>query len=119
MPLPWVRLDTTFPSNPKILAMLSEKDGYRAGFVWACALAYSGAQGTDGFVPREAMPFIHCRKSDADRLVRHGLWWEQDGGWMIHGWEEFQESNSETQQRRKKAQAAAMARWAKEKGRAS
>ena len=113
MPLPWVRLDTSFASNPKLLAMLREKDGHRAGFVYLCGLGYSGAHGTDGFIPCEALPFIHGRQSDAGQLMRHGFWREQPGGWLIHGWEEFQESNAETQARRARAQAAAMARWEK------
>jgi hypothetical protein len=111
VPLPWVRLDTAFPYNPKLLAMLAEKDGHRAGLVYVCSLGYSGAHGTDGFIPREALPFIHGRPPDAERLVRHGFWREQPGGWLIHGWAEFQESSSETQERRKRAQAAAQARW--------
>jgi|SRR5215469_12549018 len=111
MPLPWVRLDTSFPSNPKLLAMLTEKDGHRAAFVYLCALGYSGAHGTDGFIPREALLHIHGRTSDTERLVRHGFWWPQPGGWLIHGWDEFQESNDETKQRRARAQAGAAARW--------
>jgi len=112
MPLPWVRLDTTFPSNPKLLAMLSEeKDGYRAGLVYLCGLSYCGAHGTDGFIPREALGFIHGRLSDASLLVRYGFWWTQPGGWLINGWEEFQESSPETKARRKRAQAGAAARW--------
>lgn len=113
MPLPWVRLDTSFASNPKLLAMLREKDGHRAGFVYLCGLGYSGAHGTDGFLPHEALPFIHGRSADAERLVRNGFWRKQSGGWLIHGWDEFQESNAETQARRSRAQAAAMARWEK------
>jgi hypothetical protein len=111
MPLPWVRLDTTFPSNPKLLAMLAEKDGHRAGLVYLCSLAYSGAHGTDGFIPREALTHIHCRLSDATRLVKHGLWEDQAGGWLIHDWMQFQESSLETQQRRQRAQNGAAARW--------
>src|SRR6185437_16440292 len=87
------------------------KDGHRAGLVYICSLGYSGAHGTDGFIPREALPFIHGRQADANRLVMHGFWREQPGGWLINGWNEFQESNAETQERRKRAQAAAMARW--------
>lgn len=112
MALPWVRLDCGFSRNPKLLAMLPEKDGYRAGLAYLCGLAYSGEQGTDGFIPREALPFIHCRVVDAERLVRNGFWWDQPGGWLINGWAEFQESTEETQQRRKRAQAGAAARWA-------
>ena len=113
MPLPWVRLVTSFASNPKLLAMLLEKDGHRAAFVYLCSLGYSGAHGTDGFLIHECLPFIHGRQADAERLVRHGFWRVQPGGWLIHGWDEFQESNAETQSRRARAQAAAMARWEK------
>jgi hypothetical protein len=113
MPLPWVRLDTAFPYNPKLLAMFQERDGHRAGLVYICGLSYAGAHGTDGFIPREALPFVHGRITDADRLVRFGFWRKQRGGWLINGWNEFQESNEETQLRRKRAQAAAQARWEK------
>ncbi len=111
MPLPWVRLDTSFPANHKLLAMLREKDGYRAAVVYLCSLSHSGAQGADGFIPAEALVFIHGRQADADRLVRHGFWKPQPGGWLINDWNEFQESNAETQARRERAQAAARARW--------
>ena len=111
MPLPWVRLDTAFPYNPKLLAMATEKDGHRAGLVYVCSLAYSGAHGTDGFIPNEALPFIHGRAVDAERLVRNGFWRPQPGGWLINGWTEFQETNAETQERRKRAQDAAHKRW--------
>jgi hypothetical protein len=109
--LPRVRLDTAFPYNPKLLAMVAEKDGHRAGLVYVCSLGYSGAHGTDGFIPREALPFIHGRPADAARLVRHGFWREQPGGWLVNGWTDFQESSADTQERRKRAQDAARARW--------
>jgi hypothetical protein len=48
MPLPWVRLDTSIPRNHKILALLQDKDGYRAFTVYICSMAYSGEQGTAG-----------------------------------------------------------------------
>ena len=113
MPLPWVRLDTTFPSNPKLLAMLAEKDGHRAALVYICSLSHSGAHGSDGFITREALPLLHGRAADAARLCRHRFWIEAPGGWLVNGWAEFQESSEETQQRRKRAQAAAQARWNK------
>jgi len=113
MPLPWVRLDTSFASNPKLLAMLQEKDGagHRAAFVYLCSLGYSGAHGTDGFITHEALPFIHGRRADASLLVKYEFWRVQPGGWIIHGWDGFQESNPETKARKARAQAAAMARW--------
>lgn len=111
MPLPWVRLDTAFPMNHKLLAMLRCKDGHRAAFVYLCGLSVSGGQGTDGFITAESLPFTHGRQSDAELLVEHGFWIPQPGGWLINGWEEFQQSTEETQIRRQRAQALAEIRW--------
>jgi hypothetical protein len=91
--------------------MLQERDGHRAAFVYLCSLSYVGAHGCDGFVTREALPFIHGRVVDAERLVRHGFWWKQPGGWLINGWTEFQASDEETRVRRVRAQSGAAARW--------
>lgn len=113
MALPWIRLDTHFASNPKLLALISERDGYRAAFAWVCSLAYAGRHGTDGYIPEAALPFIHARRVDANRLVAHGLWIPAPGGWEINSWAEFQLSNEETQKRREKAQRAALIRWGK------
>lgn len=112
MPLPWVRLDTAFPYNQKLLAMLRRKDGHRAALVYICGLSISGGQGSDGFVSTESLPFTHGRVADAELLVEFGFWVPQPGGWLINGWEEFQQSSEETQLRRKRAQAAAEYRWA-------
>jgi hypothetical protein len=110
MGLPWVRLDTSFASNPKILYLVEDKR-YRAAFVWLAGLAYSGDHGTDGFIPYSALPCLHGTKSDAKALVDVGLWHESLGGWEINSWAEAQVSNEETQLRRKRAKDAAMARW--------
>jgi hypothetical protein len=91
--------------------MLAEPSGHRAALVYLCGLGYSGAHGTDGFIPREALVFIHGRPSDAARLVDHGFWWVQPGGWLINDWAGFQETNEETRARRVRAQAGAAARW--------
>lgn len=110
--LPWVRLDAAFPTNPKVLALISERDGHRTGFVYLCALAYSGAHGTDGVIGPSALPFIHGRKVDAERLVRFGLWHEYpDGGWLIHNWDEKQVTNEAARLRSQLAKKAAAARW--------
>lgn len=110
MGLPWVRLDTQFPSNPKILYLIEDKK-FRAAFVWTASLGYAGAHGTDGFVPASALPFLHATKADAKALVDVGLWNECIGGWEINSWAEFQPSSAETAERKKRAKDAAMARW--------
>jgi len=114
MGLPWVRLDTTMPDNPKILRLLDERDGHRAAFVWLCCLTYSGKHGTDGFIPRNAMPFVHGKAADFTRLVAVEALNTVPGGWEIPGWREFQESNEASERRREKAQRAAAIRWSKD-----
>ncbi len=110
MGLPWVKLDTNFASNPKILYLIEDK-WHRAIVAYVSGLAYSGAQGTDGFLPNACLPVIHATRSDAKHLVEVGLWVESIGGWEINGWDEHQQSNEETQRRKKRAQNAALARW--------
>jgi len=117
VPLPWVRLDTAFPTNPKLLAMLAEKDGYRAAVAYICGLSWSGAHGTAGFITSEALPFIHCRPADADRLTAHGFWLPEPDGWTVNGWAEHQSAGEEEQARSAKARKAAQARWEKERDR--
>lgn len=113
MALPWVRLDTAFPSNPKLLAMLAEKDGHRAALAYVCGLAWAGSHGTAGFITSEALPFIHCRPAEARQLVQHGFWLPEHGGYMVNGWSEFQAAGDEEIARRDKARKAAKARWQK------
>lgn len=106
MGLPWVRLDTQFASNPKVLQLVADKK-YRAALAWVCSLGYSGAHGTDGYLPPNCLPFIHATKADATDLTHVGLWNAvPHGGWEINGWMEFQPSNDETQERRARAERA-------------
>jgi hypothetical protein len=114
MGLPWVRLDTQFPSNPKVLELIVRKQ-HQAAFSYLCSLAYAGQHGTDGFIPETALPFIHATKSVANHLVAVGLWELSPGGWVINGWNEFQPSTEETIRRRERAQKGAAARWATSK----
>ena len=111
MPLPWVRLDVSFPRNHKLLALLQEKDGYRCALVYLCSLSYSGEQGTAGFITELALPFIHGRKMDADRLVKHDFWEPLPGGWLIHDWAGFQAAGEEAEARSRRAREAAQVRW--------
>jgi len=110
MGLPWVRLDTQFASNPKMLCLASQSR-WRACFVYVASLAYAGAHGTDGYISEAVLPFVHATKKEATDLVKAGLWHADVGGWQINGWDEFQISDEETQKRKKKARDAAMSRW--------
>jgi hypothetical protein len=114
MGLPWVRLDTQFASNPKVLELVADRK-FKAAFAYVCSLGYSGVHGTDGFLPANCLPFIHASRPDAHSLVEVGLWLLAPGGWEINGWLDFQESSEETQKRKERAQKGAIARWEKEK----
>ena len=115
--LPWVRLDVAFPSHPKVLRLLELREGHRTAFVYICGLAYSGAHGTDGLIAVSALPFIHGRRVDAQRLVEVGLWHPYpDGGWLINGWDEKQVTNEARKARSDLAKKAAAARWGRETG---
>lgn len=110
MGLPWVRLDTQMPSNPKVLELTSTGK-WRAAFVYIAALAYAGSHGTDGYIPDTCLPFVHGTKQNAIELVKAGLWLQDVGGWTINGWEEFQMSDEAAKARSDKARKAALKRW--------
>lgn len=117
MGLPWVRLDTQLPSNPKVLELVARKQ-QPAAFSYVCSLAYAGMHGTDGFIPITALPFVHATRAIANHLVAAGLWIAVPGGWDINGWDEFQISDEAARKRRERAQKGgiAKARKAAEKG---
>lgn len=95
MALPWVRLDTGIPDNPKILALMGAKKS-RAVLAYVFALAYSGRHETDGFIPSAALPFIHASRPDAQALCEAGLWHARPGGWVINDWADYQPTSEAT-----------------------
>jgi hypothetical protein len=105
--LPWIRFDTTLPDHPKILALLGLRDGHRSAFVYCCALAYAGRHGTDGYIPDAALTRINGRKADSANLVQVGLFDpDDDGGWHIHDYADYQQTNlitAEITEKRRKA----------------
>lgn len=114
MGLPWVRLDTTFHHNPKMLDLIS-RGKHRAAFAYVCALAYAGQHSTDGYLPESCLMLIHATKRDAEELVKADLWHSDMGGWSINGWSEFQISDEAAKARSDKARKAALIRWQGEK----
>lgn len=112
MALPWVRLETSFPTNPKILGLVEDKK-WQAITSYVASLSYAGAQGTDGFLPKSCLPFIHGTTRTAQDLTVAGLWIACKGGWDINGWAEFQGTTEEHERRKLRAKSAAEIRWAK------
>lgn len=110
MGLPWVRLDTQFPSNPKVLELVTRKK-WRAVVVYLASLAYAGQHGTGGYIQDTALPFIHATKAEANDLTEVGLWDLAACGWDIHDWDECQVSDDASRKRRERAQKGAAKRW--------
>ena len=88
MPIDWIRLDGQIASHDKILGLLADPSPRRwqAAFSYCCALGWAAIQGTDGFIPRSALAFIHGTRATATLLVRYGLWDPVDDGWRIHNY---------------------------------
>lgn len=123
MGLPWVRLDTDIFSHPKLL-QLQEAGEYRAIVLHLKAMAYTGKHGLDGFIPDICLRMLGGSSTDAEldaqedakTLLDACLWTAQPGGYSMHGWEKYQAVSEETAARKKHAQKAAQARWAKRNG---
>ena len=112
MSLPWVRLDTGWPRNFKTLTLIESAKGRSALIVWIASLCYAGEQGTNGFVPRGALPYLHAGKPDVEQLVEVGLWHPVNGiGWQINDWSDYQPSTAEAEARSARARWLACRRW--------
>jgi hypothetical protein len=117
MALPWVRLDSHIGSHDKILDLLNDPSPKRwqAAFSYCCALGWSGDQGTDGRIPRTALPFVHGTTVTARLLVKYRLWEEGTNGWLIHNFGSRQELSAITagkqEARRVAAEKANCKRW--------
>lgn len=108
--LTWVRLECSFPRNPKVLALVEAK-GWRAIAVYIAGLSYSGEHGLDGFIPRTALVYLHGTQRDAHQLEEVGLWHWAEGGWDINDWHDYQPSSEQVAKRREAAKRNAETRW--------
>lgn len=98
MALPWARLDTNIASHDKILTLLGARNGRAIAFSYICGIAYSVGNGTDGFIPFAALPFIHATRTDAEKLVEAGLFDPHPRGWVVRNFAERQQTSAATSQ---------------------
>jgi hypothetical protein len=107
----WVRLDDSFAEHPKLA-----RAGPLAMAMQVAALCYANRNLTDGFVPRAVAPLLLnldglylafpeagsllggeeplavSWQTVAESLVRAGLWEEEEGGYRIHDYLNYQPS---------------------------
>jgi len=85
----WVRLDVGYFSNPKVL-----RAGRDAALMHLAAICYLGAhERDDGVLPAEAVNVLGklvkvTRPGEvAERLVKHSLWHNADGDYLVHDYD--------------------------------
>lgn len=99
MGLPWIRLDSNIGSHDKILSLINDPSAARwqavASYVFA--IGWSGSQGTDGFIPRTALPWVHGTLKTARLLEKHGLWEDSTAGYRIKNYADRQQTAAATE----------------------
>jgi hypothetical protein len=77
----WIRIESSVARNKKFV-----KAGPAPSWLWLCGLCYCQEGLTDGFIPREALPYLGVKNAPqlAAFLVKSGLWDEVEGGWQVH-----------------------------------
>ncbi len=106
--MPWTRLDDGFFANPKIVAL-----GNVAFRLYVSALNWSVAHLTDGRIPAHIDAIVlplerpRTRAAATNELVDSGLWTLNGVGFVIHDFDDYQESKEQVEARRE--------RWAERK----
>lgn len=93
--MPWFRLDDSFHSHPKVIAVGNEA----VGLYVRCG-TYAAQHLTDGLVP-EHVVLLYGSRELADTLVRAKLWRRTRGGWQIHDYLAYNPSKEQVQRDRK------------------
>ena len=91
----WVKLDDSFAEHPKI-ANLSD-GAFRSHL---SALCYAARLLTDGWVPTGILPQIRANKRVVAELVGAGLWEEEERGYRLHDFLEYNPTRAAAEQRR-------------------
>jgi hypothetical protein len=85
----YLKVECSVARNKKFV-----KAGPAPSWLWICGLAYCQEGLTDGFIPKEALPYLGVKNASqlADHLVKAGLWIAADEGWMVNDYLEHNRS---------------------------
>lgn len=109
----WFRLDDQMPWHPKLLRV-----GGDAGWLWVCGGCWIAGHGTDGLIPKSAIPMLSDRKRPmvlAGRLIEFELWEDRDDDVFMHDYLDWNPS-AEVVAARREARAEAGRRGGKRSG---
>lgn len=111
--LQWIRLDTTFPDNPKIMDLV-DANQHRVVVAHVSMMCHLGKTMTDGFFAEGALRRYAITKKDAGIAIESGLWIPKPGGgFEINGWMEHNPVDAAAEARSERARKGALARWEK------
>lgn len=104
----WFRVDDRLPDHAKV-RMLGRARLAAIG-LWSLCGAWSGRNGTDGFIPRTVVRQYDAKLRTVPHLVRVGLWSETtrngEPGWLFHDWPDWQPTAAAIEEvRRSRAEA--------------
>lgn len=113
--LQWIRLDTTFPDNPKIMDLV-DNNQHKVVVAHVSMMCHVGKTLTDGYFTEGALRRYAIAKKDAYAAVESGLWIPTRAGFEINGWAEYNPVDDAAAARSDKARKAAEKRWGKRNG---
>jgi hypothetical protein len=93
--MPWFRVEDSFHQHPKVL-----RAGNAAIGLWVRCGTWSAQYLTDGFIPAN-IAATYGRPREIRQLVTARLWSEQEGGFVMCDYLEYNPSASDVKQRRK------------------
>lgn len=108
--LQWIRLDTAFPDNPKIMDLVDRRQ-HSVVVAHISMMCHVGKTGTDGYFAEGALRRYGITKKEAYAAAESGLWLPAQGGFDINDWAEYQVADEAAQKRSDKARRAARKRW--------
>lgn len=107
----WFKVDDSFYSHPKVLALRASRNGKGAIALWTLAGSWCSQQLTEGRVPRHVVAMLGASRADAETLVAAGLWVRDgDVGYAFHDWLSRNPSRASVEAKRGKT-AERVARW--------
>ena len=101
----WYKVDDRLPTSRKLMRIPRAQRKAAIG-VWTLAGAWSMHEMTDGFVPAYAIEEWGGDDTDAQALVRAGMWEEDerdgDPGWQFVNWDEYQPTKADVEAKRER-----------------
>lgn len=108
--LQWIRLDTSFPDNAKIMDLV-DRNQHRVVVAHISMMCHVGKTGTDGYFAEGALRRYAITKKDAHTAADSGLWIPSPNGWAINDWGDYNLADEAARKRSDKARNAARKRW--------